>query len=129
MYLAWIVIVVNAAWVGAVSCPAGQKQLGDSCYRLLNETMTWEEANQVCSDMGGGLAVPDSPEEHQFIWEMFTGSLQEGNVWTGCTDKEEEGKYVHSGQQCHYLAWAPEEPKDDGQQNCVILWRKYQGLN
>ena len=42
MNLGWLVIFINATWVGAMSCPAGQKQLGDSCYQLLNETMTWE---------------------------------------------------------------------------------------
>ena len=128
MNLAWLVIIINTAWVGAMSCPAGQKQLGNSCYRLLNKTMTWEGATRACSDMGGGLAVPDSSEEHQFIWKMFTGSVQEGNVWTGCTDKEEEGKYVHSGQQCHYLEWAPGEPYDGENQDCIVLWRKHQGL-
>ena len=127
MSLAWLVIIINAAWVGAMSSPACHDQLGDSRYQLLKETMTWKEATRACSLMGGDLAVPDSPGEHQFVWEMFTGSVQEGDVWTGCTEME-EGEYVHSGQQCHYLEWAPGEPNDAGQQDCVILWREYQGL-
>ena len=76
------------------------------------------------------MAVPDSPDEHQFLWNMFTASGRGGNVWTGCNDKEVEGHWMQAGngQECGYLGWAPGEPEVHEERNCVQMWAIEGGL-
>ena len=119
-----------AACVHAQPCQPGQKHFGNSCYKLLTEAMTWDEGNQACSDMGGILAVPDSSDEHWFIWNMHTTSGRGGSVWTGCNDKKEEGRWMQAGNglECSYLEWAPNEPYISRVTNCVQMWHSMGGL-
>ena len=95
--------------------------------------MTWETAAQTCSDMGGGLVVPQSLEEHQFIWEMFTMSIPDASLWIGCTDMEEEDKWIQAGgggQECSYFNWAPGQPNqyNGWEEDCVEMRNWYDGL-
>ena len=95
--------------------------------------MAWDEANTTCSDMGGGLVVPNYEDEHQFIWKMFERNVQESDVWIGCTDMEEEGKWIQAGgggQECSYFNWAPGEPNQHSghEEDCVQMWHETDGL-
>ena len=127
MKLVWLDIVMVTVCVHAGPCQPDEERFGNSCYRLQAGLMTWRDAAQSCRDMGGGLAVPDSPDEHQFLWKKFTETVTEGHVWIGCSDMEEEGKYVQPGEEereCTYFNWAPGEPnpayRADG---CIQLSR------
>ncbi|XP_038068731.1 perlucin-like [Patiria miniata] len=113
----------------AEACQPVQETFGGSCYQLLTETMTWDQGDAACSEMGAALAVPDSLEEHQFIWEMFTGIVTVGNLWIGCNDREEEGKWMQSGEggECNFFNWAPGEPRGV-YSDCIQLWRLPNGL-
>ena len=128
MKLLWINIVIMAAYVYTQPCQPGQERFGVSCYQLLAEKMTWDEGNQACYDMGGSMAVPDSPDEHQFIWNMSTTAGDGGDLWAGCNDKEEEGHWVQAGngQDCGYLAWGEGQPSKSSQR-CAQMDDKYAG--
>ncbi|XP_038066546.1 macrophage mannose receptor 1-like [Patiria miniata] len=123
----WSGFIICACFY-AEACQPGQERFGGSCYQLLTEEMTWDQGDAACSEMGAALAVPDSLEEHQFIWEMFTGNVSAGNLWVGCNDREEEGKWMQSsgGGECNFFKWAPGEPR--GNSDCMHLWRKKKGL-
>ena len=130
--LAWITVAIMAVYVHAQPCQLGQARFGDSCYQLLTWTMTWEEGNQTCSDMGGSMAVPDSADEHQFIWNMFAKVVSDRNVWIGCNDMKEEGVYLQPGEGghlCGYVDWAPEEPLEVNKhsEDCLEIWPSYGG--
>ncbi|XP_038066577.1 perlucin-like [Patiria miniata] len=136
MKLLWLNAAIMCAYFHAEACQPGQQRFGGSCYQLLTERMTWNQGDAACSEMGAALAVPDSLEEHQFIWEMFTGNVTtKGNLWIGCNDSAEEGKWMRSGDEggeCNYFSWAPEQPSDgEGQpfaQDCIDLWRRLSGF-
>ena len=121
-------IAVAVACVQARPCQPGQERFGDSCYQLLTGTMTWDEGNRTCTDMGGSMAVPDSLDEHDFIWNMFTASGRSGNLWVGCS-LDEEGRYVNAenGHECNYFRWAPGQPSANGE-DCQHLWAGSGGL-
>ena len=96
--------------------------------------MTFDMALSTCTEMGGGLAVPDSLSEHQFIWEMFTQDVTEDDLWIGCTDMEEEGKWVQPGEgghvECSYINWYPGEPNGRNAypaHDCASMKRSYDG--
>ncbi|XP_038064640.1 perlucin-like protein [Patiria miniata] len=126
--ICWMsVVAIVRACVYAEACQPAQERFGGSCYQLLAEKMTWDQGDAACSEMGAGLAVPDSLEEHQFIWKMFTANVTLGELWIGCNDREEEGKWVKSGEggECNFVNWAPGEPVVG---DCMQLWRDRNGL-
>ena len=107
---------------------------GKSCYSFVNESMTFDMALSTCTEMGGGLAVPDSLSEQQFIWEVFTQVVPDGSVWIGCTDTEEEGKWVQPGEggyvECSYSNWYPKEPNGHNAypaDDCASMQRSLKG--
>ncbi|XP_038066624.1 hepatic lectin-like [Patiria miniata] len=86
--------------------------------------MTWDEAQATCSGMSGSMAVPDSDEEHQLIWQMFKENSLKGSLWIGCRHDSMEGRYVqpgNGGKECVYTKWAPGEPTGINA-FCVQLW-------
>ncbi|XP_038063205.1 hepatic lectin-like [Patiria miniata] len=107
-------------------------QFGNSCYQLLTQTMTFDEALQACSAMGAGLVVPDSHSENQFIWEKFASNLTtDGKVWIGCTDKHTEGRWMYAGdagKECTFYCWAPGEPNIlELEEHCAQMWHFHAG--
>ncbi|XP_033646043.1 pulmonary surfactant-associated protein D-like [Asterias rubens] len=77
--------------------------------------MTFQDAVKTCTDMSGGLVVPTSLTENQFIFEMVINKVVDlySNVWVGCTDKKEEGKWMQpgeGGEECSFFNWYPGEP-------------------
>ncbi|XP_038049530.1 C-type lectin lectoxin-Lio2-like [Patiria miniata] len=119
----FLVVVIG---VGAETICRDQRWFRDSRYCLIDEQMPWQNGFTICSDMGGGLAIPDSMEEQQFIWEMFTDTISTEDVWIGCIFKNDQWVYPgEGGQVCQYTNWAPNEPiQNDG---CVHLWRSHAG--
>ena len=97
MELVWQCLAFTVTFVQARECKLGRERFGNSCYQLLNGSMIWQEASQACSDtcLGGGLAVPDSLDEHLFIWNMFKETGQDWSLWTGC--HREGNKWVRDG--------------------------------
>ena len=133
MKLVCLYLMTMTACILASSCKLGQERCGGFCYQLLDQKMAWDEANTTCSDMGGGLVVPNSEDEHQFIWKMFERNIREGNVWIGCTDMEEEGKWIQAGgggQECSYFNWAQGQPNqyNGWEEDCVEMRNWYDGL-
>ncbi|XP_038073062.1 tetranectin-like protein [Patiria miniata] len=78
--------------------------------------MPWQTGYENCSAAGGGLAIPDSLDEHRFIWEMFTSwGGGQGSLWIGCSGTEDEGRWMQaggSGRECTYFNWAEERPRN-----------------
>ncbi|XP_038049747.1 macrophage mannose receptor 1-like [Patiria miniata] len=122
--VAYLLVVVIS--VCAETICRDQRWFHDSRYCLIDEQMTWQNGSTICSDIGGGLAIPDSLEEQQFIWEMFTDTISTGDVWIGCTLQNNQLVYPgEGGQVCEYTNWAPLEPYHN--KRCVILWSRHAG--
>lgn len=48
-------------------CPAGWVPGGLSCYKFVSKPLTWTEANGMCRELEGQLAVLDTAEKNAFI--------------------------------------------------------------
>ena len=106
-------------------CPTDWELFGDLCYKSLIGKMTFDMAVINCNATGGHVAIPTSLKDHQFIWEMGS-KVATDTVWVGCTDEEEEGKWVEYGQggkECSFLDWYPGEPNggSDSDISCVRM--------
>ena len=126
-----LIVAIMVVSAQADPCLPTEKRFGNSCYKLLTGEMTWDDASKICMDRGTVLMVPDSLDEHEFLWNMFKASSAVGDVWIGCNDKMKEGRYVREGEkgkECSYRNWAPGQPDNYlGSQHCLQMWREYSG--
>ena len=84
-----------------------------SRYYLISEN-TASGAEIEAQSLGGHLAPINSPEEHDFLWTTWRGSLGTGlGLWIGLTDRASEGSYVWlSGEPVTFTNWGSGEPSN-----------------
>jgi hypothetical protein len=67
-----IVYYIVFFFIVSASCPSGQWQYGESCYKVVDTLNdTWTNARAACSSQGGRLAVFDARKKMQFIINLF----------------------------------------------------------
>ncbi len=82
----------------------------DSQYLLLDESLTWEEAQVKAQQLGGNLVTINDAAEDQWLKQTFG---QDESFWMGMTDRDQEGTFRWaSGEAVTYTNWAPGEPND-----------------
>lgn len=95
-------------------------------YQLLVEDVSWAQAQQRCTELGGHLVVINDKEEFDRIVAM---AEEKGvpRIWIGC--HRVDGKMVWENGQTGYLdgAWAKGEPSyvdinDQVAEDYVMLW-------
>ena len=89
----------------------------DSGYLLCSaEPLAFADARVFCTDLGGDLAVLETEEENQFMYDAGAESMV-----FGLTDEAVEGSFVWvDGQSATYDAWAEAQPDDaGGDEDCV----------
>ena len=114
--------VSDAAPVDAApSCPASYVALPGLTtthrYRLLATAAGWTNQRSFCGAEPANvyLAIPnDAAELHALL------GLTVADAWVGISDAATEGVYVDvHGQTATFLPWAPHEPDNNGNQDCV----------
>ena len=93
----WCLAITLTYYVHALPCKFGRERFDNSCYQLLSGIMNWQDASRACSDtcLGGGLAVPDSLDEHLFIWKWLNETVSDRNLGIGC--HREGDKWIQDG--------------------------------
>ncbi|XP_038066550.1 uncharacterized protein LOC119736605 [Patiria miniata] len=124
MKLLWLNVAIVCACFHAEACQPGQQRFEGFCYQLLNESMTWDQGDAACLEMGTALVIPESMDEQNFIYKMYG---KKKDLWIGCNDKEQEGKWVKSSEEgeCNFLNWAPKEPNGGVGFDCMQLRRSF----
>ena len=105
----------------APSCPASYVALpgltSTHRYRLLPAAAGWTNQRAICGaePANAYLAIPnDAAELHALL------TLAHADAWVGISDAATEGVYVDvRGQTATFLPWAPSEPDNNGNQDCV----------
>ncbi|XP_062454337.1 C-type lectin domain family 17, member A-like [Rhea pennata] len=98
-------------------CSAGWKIFEKSCYSFSTETMSWEDARQICADQGSHLVVVNTDQEQNFLKDNINSS---STYWLGVTDKLEEGIWLWiNGEALSISYWNTwRKNKDKEQQDC-----------
>ena len=80
-------------------------------YTLMNEALSWSDANAACLAAGQHLASVHSAAENALLLTAVAGNT---NVWIGGTDAASEGTWVWSpsGTPLSYTNWYPGEPNN-----------------
>ena len=83
-----IIISVNVD-----SCPQSSgiiwTELGDNCFHVSKESLSWDESKRYCTEKGGFLAEILSQNEENLLDTFLVGGI---SYWLGLTDSVNEGK-------------------------------------
>lgn len=105
--------------------PKNVVKFGGHEYAAIEDQATWHVAKQICEEMGGHLAVINTPEEETRMRDLCKATK---GVWFGATDEITEGKWQwvdgspfvldirqdnEMGREHHLRYYAPEGNWDD----------------
>ncbi|XP_069737702.1 hepatic lectin-like [Phaenicophaeus curvirostris] len=101
-------------------CSAGWKMFEKSCYFFSTETMSWPDAEEICTDQGAHLVIINSDLEQEFVKDNINSS---STYWLGVTDQLQEGNWVWiNGERTSISYWNMlNENKDRDQKDCGII--------
>ena len=89
-------------------------------YTLMNDALSWDDAEQACLNAGMLLATVKSAEENALLTTAAAGNF----VWLGGTDKDDEDKWKWSpsGTELSYTNWNPGEPSNARYiEHCLVV--------
>merc|ERR1712045_12348 len=94
--------------------------------------MDWFDAMQCCYFQNSYLAEPTSQEEMDKIAMYLTISIggdKQNTWWMGATDMHHEGGWVWmSGAPWNFESWAPNEPNQNGNEDCGAFDSQAEGF-
>ena len=100
-------------------CPVSWHSFDDKCYKLLDEPLTWFDANKTCNEDGGNLASIQTDEENNFIFEL----AGENPVSLGGNDLDTEGTWTWSDERewGEFINWGENEPNNIEGEHCIEI--------
>ena len=106
----------------------GYYYLEGHLYKVVNESLTWEETKERAEELGGHLVTTTSEEENNVVCGLLNvySSVSSANVWLRATDMENEGtwKWI-TGEAFNYTNWRDSEPNDSGAgEDCLSFYYK-----
>lgn len=102
-----------------VACAPGFYHLGNGCYKLMTETLSWPDAQSACKQQyGSNLAIIESSEQNAAVLQLASSLLTSelggsSVVWLGMTDAMEENSWVWvDGEDAaaRYENWGSDQP-------------------
>ena len=78
-------------------------------YLVVNQDMTWDEADTYARERGGYLATITSSKEQRFVMDLLSRDGDKNNYWLG---GYREGRNWHwvTGESFRYTNWLPTQP-------------------
>ena len=111
-----------------VECPCPMMTFRDHTY-LFCEDATWYDARSFCLGYGFDLASMNDAEENSWVGAELAAHFDpfDPQAWIGFTDEAEEGRWAWAnGDPVTFTSWAPGEPNDAGNEDCVV--NEYNGM-
>ena len=102
-------------------CDEGWTSFNDSCYVVVQQAKSWDEASDHCGIMGSYLLEITSDAERDFVEDTLTDIEAGEKYWIGATYRVCEGKfkYRRSGEPVPEY-WAPGQPNETDEP-CVYM--------
>jgi hypothetical protein len=83
-------------------------------YMPVDTAMSWREAREHASRLGGHLVVIGGAAENQFVTEMMASRTHD-HCWIGYSDETEEGRFRWvDGSRSTFVNWSSAEPNNAG---------------
>lgn len=116
----------SESWVDASAAGLG-------CLRLDHtERSGWQDAQSICSGLGGKLLEWDTAEQHEVVNAIVYDKFTEAGVndwWIGATDDAQEGVWLWASSSQPLPAdfpWAWGRPSQSTKANCLVLQDNYE---
>ncbi|XP_071808018.1 snaclec 3-like [Asterias amurensis] len=116
------------------ACPPGWFTWQDSCYVFLPERMNWFDATRACDRSGSTVVMPESRDEHDYVWQELNNFLSETGVnlefdsglWIGCNVFNTNKQLTCSGVdvKLKFDNWFEGEP-NEVTAHCIRMASKY----
>jgi hypothetical protein len=109
------------------SCPSGWNLINKKCYKLIDQTVKFDAALEMCMAIGGKLFEPTYEKEESLVRAHYYGTDNVDALWIGITDRGHEGsfKYASTDAPVEYTNWAKnsltDEPDNKENQDCTVL--------
>ncbi|XP_068212227.1 macrophage mannose receptor 1-like isoform X2 [Palaemon carinicauda] len=104
------------------NCLGDWDHFGGHCYKVFEESHTWNEAEQICLSYGGHLTSINSPEEETFIQQtLWSVALSYDNLWVGLELDTAADKHWTDGSSIDYLHWDDGQPDLHDHENCASV--------
>jgi len=141
----WISGTKGCSVRGNRNCPDGWKQFQNSCYKLLKERLTWEQASKECMKSSANLASVHSEGENNMLWSNLVrdstwlggfaveGGWEDWKYWTWSWSddsqweydnlryNENDGKCVAIGRPNSRASWSNEKCSSEMQAVCKMI--------
>ena len=76
------------------------------------------------------LFEPRTKVQNDAITNAYVENVGNKKIWTGITDMGTEGVFAYAdGSEIAFSSWAPNEPNQSGNQDCVALYACKPELN
>lgn len=99
--------------------PKNTVKFGGHEYALIEEKATWHVAKRLCEEMGGHLAVINTPQEAQFLIAV----CGKHDAWVGASDEAAEDHWTWvDGTQCNESIKAMWRLTDASGEQHNLLW-------
>ena len=107
----------------APDCPdCVEVRRGDHPYLVCTTPRTWAEARAKCQAEGVDMLVVDSAGESSWIFQQAV-RVRRQPFWIGLSDQRNEGRFEWvDGTRPGFTRWAPGEPNNAGDEDCVHYW-------
>ena len=94
-----------------------------SMYFLNPQSMSGSQAQAFAQTLGANLVSVQSQAENDCIMNSLNSMGQSGVIWIGFSDEVTEGTFVWYDQSpVVYTNWAPGEPNQNGDEDCVQIY-------
>ncbi|XP_076033572.1 macrophage mannose receptor 1-like isoform X5 [Oratosquilla oratoria] len=109
-------------------CRDGWERFSGKCYKVFQNPVTWEKAEEKCVGFGGHLTSVHSVEEQNFIHNLDGVSSIDSRlvaIWVGLSMlSDEEGYEWSDSSALNHLNWAEGQPDShNGRERCVAVNR------
>uniref|UniRef100_A0A8C0IKA8 C-type mannose receptor 2 n=1 Tax=Chelonoidis abingdonii TaxID=106734 RepID=A0A8C0IKA8_CHEAB len=106
-----------------VDCEPTWQSFQSSCYRLVGEKKSWQDAKKTCLRGGGDLVSIHTLSELEFVTKQVKQDVEE--LWIGLNDLKLQMNFEWSdGTPVRFTYWHPFEPNNfrDSLEDCVTIW-------
>ncbi|MBE6752886.1 MAG: hypothetical protein E7559_00785 [Ruminococcaceae bacterium] len=104
-----------------VYSPVLIEEFNGHTYAVFHELSLWEDAKEICEQMGGHLATITSEEEQTYFEEILP--TEHGWYWLGASDTENEGEWKWvTEEEFEYENWGSGCPDNTyGTENFLVI--------
>ncbi|KAI8486421.1 hypothetical protein Bbelb_359200 [Branchiostoma belcheri] len=115
----------NTFMILLTGCPDGFTKFGGACFKVYQQTASYNQARQFCVNKGGLLAMPKDEKTDDFLWRLKNAVDSGSYFWFGLSDENREGQWRWEdgtilNKSADWTNWRPGQPDNhNGKEDCA----------